>query len=60
MKEFLAALIAMSNSLETSPDLLVSESAEKPFVVGSAGLPLGLGLRGHSDAERQCWNWPSS
>lgn len=43
MMEFLAALIAMSNSLETSPDLLISGSAEKPFAVGSAGLPLGLG-----------------
>ena len=60
MKEFLAALIAMSNSLEMSPDLLVAESAEKPFAVGSAGLLLGLGLRGHSDAERRCWSWPSS
>lgn len=60
MKEFLAALIAMSNSLEMSPDLLVAESAEKPFAIGSAGLPLGLGSQGHSDAERQCWNWPSS
>ena len=43
MMEFLATLIAMSNSLETSPDLLISGSAEKPFAVGSAGLPLGLG-----------------
>lgn len=60
MKEFLAILIAMSNSLEMPPDLLVAESTEKPFAVGFAGLQLGLGLRGHSDAERQCWNWPSS
>ena len=60
MKEFLAVQIAMSNSLETSPDLLVSESAKKPFVVDFAGLPLGLGLPGHSDAERQCWSSPSS
>ena len=43
MLEFLAALIAMSNSLETSPGLLISGSAEKPFVIGSAELPLGLG-----------------
>ena len=43
MLVFLAALIAMSNSLETSPGLLISGSAEKPFVVGSVGLPLGLG-----------------
>ena len=56
MKEFLAALIAISNSLEMSPGLLVAESAEKPFAVGSAGLPLGLGSRGHSDAARRCWS----
>jgi len=41
-------------------DLLISVSAETPFAVGSTILQLGLGLQGHSDAERRCLSLLSS